>query len=105
MSHSSNSGYLRNTNILEFVASTGYFRATTVGGPITGEELSIAVIDDPIKGRAEANSEKERERVWNWLTDDFLSRFAEFGAMILIMTRWHVDDPGDDYWRTFLGAR
>ena len=94
LSHSSNSGYLRNTNILEFVANTGYFRATTVGGPITGEELSIGVIDDPIKGRAEANSEKERDRVWNWLTDDFLSRFAELGAMILIMTRWHVDDPG-----------
>lgn len=86
--------YLRNTDILEFVGTGGYFRATTVGGPITGEEMDIGVIDDPIKGRAEANSIKERDRVWGWLTDDFFSRFSERAAVVVILTRWHVDDPG-----------
>ena len=38
ISQGKGSGYLRNTDILEFVASEGYFRNTTVGGPITGEE-------------------------------------------------------------------
>ena len=33
-----------------------YFRNTTVGGSITGEGLDLGVIDDPIKGRKEANS-------------------------------------------------
>jgi hypothetical protein len=51
------------------------------------------VIDDPIKGRAEAQSENTREKTWNWFTDDVLSRFSENAGLILIMTRWHVDDP------------
>lgn len=86
--------FRRNMSILEFEGFTGYFRATTVGGPITGEEMDIGVIDDPIKGRAEANSLKERDRVWGWLTDDFFSRFSEHAGVVVIMTRWHPDDPG-----------
>lgn len=86
--------FLRNTDILEFVDTEGYFRATTVGGPITGEGMDVGVIDDPIKGRAEANSIKERDRVWGWFTDDFFSRFSEHAGTVFIMTRWHPDDPG-----------
>jgi predicted phage terminase large subunit-like protein len=62
-------------------------------GSITGEALDLAVIDDPIKGRAEAQSELQREKTWNWMTDDVLSRFSETAGLIMIMTRWHVDDP------------
>ena len=65
ISQGKGSGYLRNTDILEFVASEGYFRNTTVGGPITGEELDLGIIDDPLKGRAEANSQVVRERIWS----------------------------------------
>jgi hypothetical protein len=50
------------------------------------------VIDDPVKGRIEANSAQIRERTWAWFADDFLSRFSENSAMLIIMTRWHVDD-------------
>ena len=84
---------LRNHEVLEFVGHEGYFRNTTVLGSITGEALDLGVIDDPIKGRAEAQSELQRDKVWNWLTDDVLSRFSEFAGLIMIMTRWHVDDP------------
>ena len=28
-----------------------------------------------------------------WLTDDVFSRFSEHAALLMIMTRWHVDDP------------
>ena len=85
--------YLRNHEVLEFVGHEGYFRNTTVLGSITGEALDLSVIDDPIKGRAEAQSEVTREKTWNWLTDDVLSRFSEQAGLIMIMTRWHVDDP------------
>ena len=71
----------------------GSFRATTVMGQINGMGLDLGVIDDPIKGRAEAQSEVTREKTWNWLTDDVLSRFSEHAGLIMIMTRWHVDDP------------
>ena len=85
--------YLRNHEVLEFVGREGYFRNTTVLGSITGEALDLSVIDDPIKGRAEAQSELTRDKTWNWMTDDVLSRFSERAALIMIMTRWHVDDP------------
>lgn len=83
---------LRNNDIIE-TSSGGYFRNTTVAGSITGETLDLCIIDDPIKGRKEANSKLNRETVWNWLTDDVMTRFSEYAGMIVIATRWHVDDP------------
>lgn len=85
--------YLRNREILEYVDHDGYFRNTTVNGSITGESLDIAIIDDAVKGRAEANSQTIRDKTWEWLTDDFFTRFSEQGAMLVIGTRWHIDDP------------
>ena len=60
-------------------------------GSITGESLDLGVVDDPIKGRAEANSELQREKVWHWLTDDVFSRFSEKAGLLMIMTRWHFE--------------
>lgn len=85
--------YLRNREILEYCNTTGYFRNTTVGGSITGESLDLGVIDDPIKGRKEANSLTVRDGVWDWFTDDFLTRFSEEAGLLCILTRWHIDDP------------
>ena len=85
--------YLRNREILEYVGHEGYFRNTTVRGSITGESLDIGIIDDPIKGRDEANSTTIRDKTWDWFTDDFLTRFSEYAGMLMILTRWHIDDP------------
>lgn len=85
--------YLRNREILEYIGHEGYFRNTTVGGAITGEGLELGIIDDPIKGRSEAKSETVREKVWDWFLDDFFTRFADGAGMLMILTRWHIDDP------------
>lgn len=85
--------FLRNREILEYCNTTGYFRNTTVCGSITGEGLDLGVIDDPIKGRKEANSKTVRDGVWDWFTDDFFTRFSENAGLLCILTRWHVDDP------------
>ena len=85
--------FLRNREILEYCNTTGYFRNTTVGGSITGEGLDLGVIDDPIKGRKEANSKTVRDGVWDWFTDDFFTRFSENAGLLCILTRWHIDDP------------
>lgn len=83
-----------NRDIVEFLRSDGaYFRNTTVGGSITGEGLDLGAVDDPLKGRAEANSPTVRQRAWNWFTDDLFTRFSDFAALLIILTRWHVDDP------------
>lgn len=70
----------------------GYWRNTTVRGPVTGEGLDLGIIDDPIKSREEANSALIRDRTWDWFTDDFMSRFSEEAGLLGIMTRWNIDD-------------
>lgn len=83
----------RNRELIGFVGADGCFRNTTVEGKITGESLSIGIVDDPLKGRKQANSITVRDSVWNWFTDDFFSRFSDDAGTLMILTRWHVDDP------------
>ena len=83
-----------NRDIVELPGSDeAYFRNTTVGGAITGEGLDLGAVDDPIKGRADANSPTVRDKAWDWFTDDLFSRFSEYASLLIILTRWHVDDP------------
>lgn len=85
--------YQRNREMIEYVGHEGFFRNTTVRGSITGESLDLGVIDDPIKGREEANSLNVRDKTWEWFTDDFFTRFSEDAGLLTILTRWHIDDP------------
>jgi predicted phage terminase large subunit-like protein len=85
--------WLRNSSILEYVGHDGSFRNTTVMGQINGMGLDLGVIDDPMKGRAEAQSKPMRDKTWAWLTDDFFGRFSDSAGLLMIMTRWHLDDP------------
>jgi predicted phage terminase large subunit-like protein len=85
-------GWQTSTNLLEYVGHAGSFRNTTVGGPITGMELHLGIVDDPVKGQAEAKSKRIRDRTWDCFVDDFMSRFAADSALLIIMTRWHIDD-------------
>lgn len=85
-------GWECNSELIEFPDYAGSFRNTTVQGPINGMELNLGIIDDPVKGRQEANSKSIRDSTWNWYNDDFLSRFSANAGMLCIMTRWHVDD-------------
>jgi predicted phage terminase large subunit-like protein len=84
---------VKTSDLLEYVGEEGYFRNTTVNGAITGESLDLGVIDDPIKGRKDANSKTIRDAAWDWFTDDFFTRFDEKAGLLAILTRWHVDDP------------
>lgn len=73
----------------------GGYQAASVGGPLTGFGAHVLVVDDPHKSRDEANSEIERQKVYDWYTSDAFSRLepnpAE-GAVIVIHTRFHPDD-------------
>lgn len=50
------------------------------------------IIDDPVKSREEADSPTIRDKCWEWYLDDVTSRLQEGSPLILIMTRWHMDD-------------
>ncbi len=70
----------------------GSYSATTVGGGITGLGADLLIIDDPHKNRQEAESKLVRDRIWDWFTSTAFTRLSRDGAVVLIMTRWHVDD-------------
>ena len=70
------------------------YKAAGVGGPITGRRADVAIIDDPVKDRAAADSETERENVWRWFTSTLRTRLKPGGSIVLVMTRWHEDDLG-----------
>ena len=72
----------------------GEYYAAGVGGSITGRRADLAVIDDPVKSREDADSERAREKAWDWYTNDLLTRLKPGARQIVVMTRWHEDDLG-----------
>lgn len=70
----------------------GGYVAVGVGGSITGRGADILLIDDPIKNREEADSEVYREKVWNWFTSTAFTRLQPKGVVVVVLTRWHLDD-------------
>jgi predicted phage terminase large subunit-like protein len=70
----------------------GSYIAAGVGTAVTGRGAHVALIDDPFKDRAEADSELRRELVWRWYQSTLYTRLMPGGAIVLIQTRWHEDD-------------
>ena len=64
-----------------------------VGTGLTGFGGDLLVLDDPIKGREEAESEITRDHTWNWYQDVFSTRIQRDGVVVVMGTRWHEDDP------------
>ncbi len=72
----------------------GEFFAAGVGSAIAGRRADLGLIDDPIRTREEADSERIRQKHWEWYLNDFLPRLKPNARQILIQTRWHEDDLG-----------
>lgn len=70
----------------------GTYVAAGVGTAITGRGADILLIDDPLKDREEADSELQRDKIWDWYTSTAYTRLAPGGRIIVIQTRWHEDD-------------
>lgn len=102
----SEGGLVRNSTHLSFDNRPGgEFRNTTVEGQVNGLGFDLMVLDDLIKGRAEARSKRVRDAAWEWLTDDVLTRRSKHCAILFTMTRWHVDDPMGRMQERFPGMR
>lgn len=63
-----------------------------VGKAIAGIRADLAVIDDPVKSAEAADSEVQREAVWQWYDSDLTSRLKPGARRLVVMTRWHMDD-------------
>lgn len=68
------------------------YYAVGVGGSVTSFRADLGVIDDPVKGREEAESETIRSKIIEWYKSDFWTRLKPGAAVVLIMTRWHEED-------------
>ncbi|MFD5848272.1 terminase large subunit domain-containing protein [Streptomyces chartreusis] len=63
-----------------------------VGGGLTGKGAHLAIVDDPIKDAADAESPTMRRRLWDWWTSVLNTRIEPGGSIIVIQTRWHEQD-------------
>lgn len=70
----------------------GEYRCAGVGGGIAGFGADIAVVDDPFKTRAQAASFSYRQGVHDWFKSDLITRLMPGGRVVLMHTRWHLDD-------------
>lgn len=78
----------------EFKLTTGgEFMAGGLLSGITGNRFHLGVLDDPIAGREEAESETIRTKTWEAYVDDFCSRLTPGAPQVMILTRWHAEDP------------
>lgn len=71
----------------------GGLDAMGVLGGATGKGAHLLVCDDLIRGRKDAESETIRDGVWDAFTNDLLTRLEPGGAVVMMATRWHQDDP------------
>ena len=94
--HSAELGYGLNSEAIErWETSHGLeYLAAGVGTGIAGFRASLGVIDDPVASREDADSERMREKAWNWYKDDFTNRLRPDALELIIMTRWHEEDLG-----------
>lgn len=66
--------------------------AVGIDGPLTSKGVDLLVVDDPYKGRAQAESLVERAHVNEWLTGTAMTRLEPMSSAIIAHARWHIAD-------------
>lgn len=69
-----------------------YIKSRGIQAGIAGHAGDFILIDDPIKNRAEADSDIYRDRIWGEFINSIYTRRSSDCKIILIQTRWHEDD-------------
>lgn len=75
-----------------FENHVGIVTESGITSGITGKGYSLGICDDYVSNRAEAESEPQRNTLWEHFTNDFLTRRAPVSITIVLATPWHVDD-------------
>lgn len=63
-----------------------------INSGMTGNRAGLIVIDDPVRGRDDADSEVIRDKTWDAYVDDIRTRAKPGAPTLIIQTRWHEDD-------------
>ena len=82
------------TKSVHHIATTqrGHYYSIGVSGTGTGRGANCFLIDDPFKGREDAESKVAREKVKEWYKAVAYTRLRPDNRIIIINTRWHLDD-------------
>lgn len=70
----------------------GGFKAVGRGQGLTGFAVNGIIIDDPLKDMIEADSSTIRAELRDWYNTVIKTRLKPDDFLIIINTRWHVDD-------------
>lgn len=70
----------------------GTCHAAGAQGPLTGRGATLILADDLIKSSEQANSEAFRRNLMDWWHSTLMTRLEPGGRILLIGTRWRVDD-------------
>lgn len=62
------------------------------GGTVTGRTADYFIIDDPMKDDTDIQSQNAREEMWRWFFSVAYSRGSKRTRILVLHTRWHVDD-------------
>lgn len=81
----------RSTESWALSNGSSYMAAGLLAG-ITGNRADAAIVDDPVAGRKEADSEADRKNVEDAYRDDLKSRLKPNASIIIIQTRWNEGD-------------
>lgn len=76
----------------EILDRQGRLISRGIKSPLTGFSGHLIVIDDPVKNREQADSDRIRDSIWEEFHDSIISRAQAGTKIVLIMTRWHEDD-------------
>ena len=74
------------------VSNGGQYKAAGVGSAIAGFRADLGIIDDPVKSREAVESDRGRDKAWEWYLSDYLTRLKPNARQVFIVTRWHEDD-------------
>ena len=83
-----------NTNAVDRVdlMGNGSYFAVGMHGPINGRGGHLLLLDDPIKGTEQADSQAELEKQWRWYTQVFRLRAMPKCGIAIVLTRWTAAD-------------
>ena len=70
----------------------GIYYAVGVDKSVTGRRADLIIIDDPVRGRQDADSETVTRTTRRWYVSDLRSRRKPNAAIVLIQTRWSETD-------------
>lgn len=82
----------RSASVWDFAGRRGGMVAAGVGAAIIGRGAHLAIIDDPLRNRQDAESQAVRDRIDEWYKSTLYTRLEDGAAIVLMHQRWHEDD-------------